>query len=127
MRLPRGFAASRMEPALACATHRVIHSETGGVVVRRKFSFRKNAGESSVGIDVPVQASDYQIYATYRRTPSGAFMGDLKVVRMIDDRLIFPFDGAPPIGPFDTASEARDSARAKGAEIVAADLANPEA
>jgi hypothetical protein len=71
-------------------------------------------------------ASDYQVYATYRRTGSGTFMGDLKVVRMTDSRVLFPFDGAPAIGPFKVASDALEAARFRGAEIVAADLANPE-
>ena len=47
-------------------------------------------------------------------------------MRTTDDRLIFPYDGAPMIGPFDTALEAREAAARKGAEVVAADLLNPE-
>ncbi|WP_435302626.1 DUF6723 family protein [Paraburkholderia strydomiana] len=30
-------------------------------------------------------------------------MGELKVVRISDDRLLYPFDGAPTIGPFEDA------------------------
>jgi hypothetical protein len=71
-------------------------------------------------------AGDYRVYATYRRTSSGTFMGDLKVVRTTDSRILFPFDGAPAIGPFEVAPDASAAAKFKGAEIVAADLANPE-
>jgi hypothetical protein len=53
-------------------------------------------------------------------------MGELKVVRTLDDRLLFPFDGAPAIGPFRDAAAARDAAMSKGQEIVAVDVANPE-
>ncbi|PRX27497.1 hypothetical protein B0G75_1142 [Paraburkholderia sp. BL18I3N2] len=73
-----------------------------------------------------VHEADYRIYATYRRTGSGAFIGDLKVVRTTDNKVLFPFDGAPTIGPFETASEAREAARLKGEQMVALDLVCPE-
>jgi hypothetical protein len=53
-------------------------------------------------------------------------MGELKVVGTTDGKVLFPFDGASGIGPFQTAEQARDAARFKGDETVAADLANPE-
>jgi hypothetical protein len=52
-------------------------------------------------------------------------MGDLKVVRTTDSRILSPFDGATAIGPFEVAPDASAAARFKGAEIVAADLPNP--
>jgi hypothetical protein len=58
-------------------------------------------------------AGDYRVY-------------DLKLVRTTDSRILFPFDGAPAIGPFEVAPDASAAARFKGAEIVPADLANPE-
>lgn len=67
-----------------------------------------------------------QIYSTYRRTCTGAFFGQLKVVRMRDNRLIFPFEGAPEIGPFEQASQARDAAKELGEKIIEADIQNPE-
>ncbi|CAB3809479.1 DUF6723 family protein [Paraburkholderia fynbosensis] len=93
-------------------------------MARPKLVFAKSSIRATVA--PCVNASDYRIYATYRRTGSGEFMGELKVVRTLDGRLLFPFDGAPPIGPFQVPSEARDAAKSKGEEIVAADLANPE-
>ncbi|WP_251031796.1 DUF6723 family protein [Paraburkholderia strydomiana] len=71
-------------------------------------------------------ADGYRIYATYRRTPTGAYLGELKVVRISDDRLVYPFDGAPTIGPFQDASAAREAAMSKGKEVVEEDLRNPE-
>jgi hypothetical protein len=53
-------------------------------------------------------------------------VGALKVVRKTDSRLLFPFDGAPTIGPFDDKEEALRAAVALGDEIVDADIANPE-
>jgi hypothetical protein len=72
-------------------------------------------------------ASGYEIYATYRRTTEGAFLGLLKVVRKGDGRLLFPFAGAPDIGPYPDAKEAREAARRHGEAVVKADLENPEA
>ncbi|WP_309936330.1 DUF6723 family protein, partial [Caballeronia sp. LZ002] len=43
-----------------------------------------------------------------------------------DGRLLFPFVGAGPIGPFPTKQEASVAAVTLGTEIVAADLAYPE-
>jgi hypothetical protein len=74
----------------------------------------------------PAIERDYRIYAGYHRTCSGDFMGELKVVRTTDGKILFPFDGAPEIGPFQSAAEAREAARSKGDETVAADLSNPE-
>ncbi|MBW0446511.1 hypothetical protein EN871_05820 [bacterium M00.F.Ca.ET.228.01.1.1] len=96
-------------------------------MVRRKLHFQNSslrAHASPAGI--PATADDYRIYPTYRRTATGTFTGDLKVVRTTDDRVIFPYDGAPVIGPFETALEAREAAARKGAELVQADLLNPE-
>ena len=71
--------------------------------------------------------TDYEIYATYRRTTEGAFVGLLKVVRKTDGRLLFPFAGAPDIGPFDSGGEAREAAQRYGEDVVTGDLQNPEA
>jgi hypothetical protein len=69
---------------------------------------------------------DYEIYATYRRTTEGAFVGLLKVVRKTDGRLLFPFTGAPDIGPFADGQAAREAAQRYGESVVESDLDNPE-
>jgi hypothetical protein len=48
-------------------------------------------------------------------------------VRKTDGRLLFPFAGAPVIGPFPTRQEARTAAATFGSRIVAGDIDNPEA
>jgi hypothetical protein len=68
---------------------------------------------------------DFAIYATYRLM-HGRFVGSLKVVRKTDSRLLFPFEGAPAIGPFDDKEQALRAATALGIQIVEADIANPE-
>ena len=69
---------------------------------------------------------DYEIYANFHRTGDGRYAGRLKVFRKADRKLLFPFDGAPEIGPCATPDEARRAALEYGREIVAADRAIPE-
>ncbi|MCI1043857.1 hypothetical protein HWE05_11510 [Caballeronia zhejiangensis] len=71
-------------------------------------------------------ADDYRIYASYRPGVSGGFFGTLKVVRVTDGRLLFPFAGAEEFGPFATKDAARSAAAQRGLEIVQADLVSPE-
>jgi hypothetical protein len=56
----------------------------------------------------------------------GMQIGSVKVVRKTDGRLLFPCPGAPVIGLFATALEARSAATIYGAQIVADDIKNPE-
>lgn len=69
---------------------------------------------------------DYAIYASYRPCSGGGYLGTLKVVRLTDARLLFPFDGAEEIGPFATQEAARDAAEARGKAAVSADMRFPE-
>jgi len=73
-----------------------------------------------------VADDDFEIYASYHGTSDGRYIGGLKVVRKADRRILFPFDGAPQIGPYASADEARRAAVDYGREIVAADRAAPE-
>ena len=93
-------------------------------MARPNTIFRK-ASSQTCGARQPVR-SDYRIYATYRRTVTGTFVVELKVIRTTDDKVLFPFDGAPGIGPFETPSQARDAAKFEGDRMVAADLVCPE-
>ena len=71
-------------------------------------------------------ADDYAVYVSYR--PSlGRFVGTLKVVRLTDGRLLYPFEGAEEIGPFASRDVAREAAIKLGENIVRADLSSPEA
>ncbi|WP_086972895.1 DUF6723 family protein [Caballeronia glebae] len=71
-------------------------------------------------------ADDYAVYASYRPHVSGSFVGTLKVVRLTDAKLLYPFDGAAELGPFPTKDAAREAAVQRGEETVRADLQSPE-
>lgn len=83
----------------------------------REGSVRPKAGQTE---------DDYAIYASYRPQLGGAFVGTLKVVRLTDARLLYPFEGVSEIGPYTTKQAAKEAAMARGSEIVTADLCNPE-
>jgi len=68
----------------------------------------------------------YRIYPGYQRTPAGEYVGTLKVVRLRDSKLLYPFDGAAQIEPCSTGSEARRVAERVGGDVVLADIRNPE-
>ncbi|WP_090684038.1 DUF6723 family protein [Paraburkholderia phenazinium] len=73
-----------------------------------------------------VADDEFEIFASYHSTGDGRYIGGLKVIRKADRRILFPFDGAPQIGPYDSADEARRAAIEYGRAIVAADRAAPE-
>jgi hypothetical protein len=76
---------------------------------------------------VPAKSeSDFEVSATSRLAGYRRFFGVLRVVRKTDGRLLFPFTGAPELGPFFTKVEALAAAEVYGEHIVAADLAHPE-
>ncbi|SAL50019.1 hypothetical protein AWB64_05267 [Caballeronia sordidicola] len=89
-----------------------------------KLMFSRN--DASVSIDVSSSHDDFAVYATYRLM-NGAFWGSLKVVRKADNRLLFPFEGAPAIGPFAHKDEAIRAAEKLGLQTVDADIVHPEA
>ncbi|MCI0152063.1 hypothetical protein KNO81_40245 [Paraburkholderia sediminicola] len=74
-----------------------------------------------------VYDGDFEIYASYHGTADGRYVGSLRVVRRSDRKILFPFDGAPQIGPFATPAEAREAAVECGRKIVAVDRSAPEA
>jgi hypothetical protein len=71
-------------------------------------------------------SEDFAIYASYRRGTATEYYGTLKVVRRTDSRLLYPFDGAPPLGPFTSKDEAVCAARNFGNAIVQGDIIRPE-
>jgi hypothetical protein len=76
---------------------------------------------------VPARSEgDFDVSASSRLAGYRRFFGVLRVVRTTDGRLLFPFDGAPELGPYPTKVEALAAAQVYGEHIVAADLANPE-
>ncbi|SAL02914.1 DUF6723 family protein [Caballeronia ptereochthonis] len=85
------------------------------------FPFQKNIGAKAGQTE-----DDYALYASYRPHVSGGFVGTLKVVRLTDARLLYPFEGADEIGPHPSRDAAKEAAIARGSEIIKADLLNPE-
>ncbi|OAJ53066.1 hypothetical protein A6V36_11915 [Paraburkholderia ginsengiterrae] len=73
-----------------------------------------------------IDDGEYEIHGSYHGTSDGRFVGRLKVLRKADRKVLFPFDGAPQIGPCATFEEARRAAIEYGRKIVAADRATPE-
>jgi len=73
-----------------------------------------------------VADDEFEIFASYHSTGDGRYIGGLKVIRKVDRRILFPFEGAPQIGPYDSADDARRAAVEYGRSIVAADRAAPE-
>jgi hypothetical protein len=89
---------------------------------------RKNFMQSKAVLQpaIPGRAlADFRIYASYRGVP-GQFYGTLKVVRLTDKRVLFPFEGCPEMGPFADPQSAVDAAQRYGEQLASGDLQNPE-
>ncbi|WP_240655827.1 DUF6723 family protein [Paraburkholderia phosphatilytica] len=75
---------------------------------------------------VVLTVSDYRISAAYRVASASRFYGTLKVTRKTDGRRLFPYAGAPDIGPFETGYEAKMAAEQFGMKLAEADILAPE-
>lgn len=76
---------------------------------------------------VPASSEDdFNITAMSKMGGYRRFYGVLKVVRTTDGRVLFPFEGAPELGPYATKLEAIAAAQVYGEHIVTSDLARPE-
>ena len=69
---------------------------------------------------------DFDISAGSKLAGYRRFFGVLKVTRTTDGRVLFPFDGAPELGPYPTKLEAVAAAQVYGEHIAMSDLARPE-
>jgi hypothetical protein len=98
------------------------------VRARRVAAMQRSTQESEMARHKADVADDeFEIYASYHSAGDGRYIGGLKVVRKADRKILFPFEGAPQIGPYDTVEEARRAAVEYGRALVAADRAAPEA
>jgi hypothetical protein len=70
--------------------------------------------------------SDFEVIAGSKLAGYRRFFGVLRVVRKTDGRQLFPFDGAPDLGPYPTKDEALAAAQVYGEHIVEVDLERPE-
>ena len=71
------------------------------------------------------ESENYEVAASFRRTFSGA-VPTLKVVRISDKRIIYPFRGCADMPICADAETARAFAEAYGAQLVSGDIAVPE-
>ncbi|WP_144139064.1 DUF6723 family protein [Paraburkholderia sp. BCC1884] len=68
---------------------------------------------------------NYQVSASSRRTSSGT-VPTLKVIRLSDERVIYPFQGHADMPFFDDAEAAQSYAETYGWKLVDGDIAVPE-
>ncbi|MET3230934.1 UNVERIFIED_ORG: hypothetical protein ABIC54_003130 [Burkholderia sp. 1263] len=69
--------------------------------------------------------ANYQVTASSRRTSSGT-VPTLKVLRLSDERVIYPFQGHADMPFFAEAGAAQSFAEAYGWQLVDGDIAVPE-
>lgn len=69
--------------------------------------------------------ANYQVLASSRRTSSGT-LPTLKVIRLSDERVIYPFRGHADMPFFEDAAAAQSFAEAYGWQLVDGDIAVPE-
>ncbi len=69
--------------------------------------------------------ANYQVTASSRRTSSGT-VPTLKVIRLSDERVIYPFQGHADMPFFDDADAAQLFAETYGWQLVDGDIAVPE-
>jgi hypothetical protein len=79
------------------------------------------------GANSPVAAgrANYQVAVSSRRTSSGT-VPTLKVLRLSDDRVIYPFQGHADMPFFENADAAQAFAETYGWQLVDGDIAVPE-
>lgn len=75
--------------------------------------------------DKPAAWANYNVAASSRRATGGT-MPTLRVTRLSDKRVIYPFVGCADMPLFPDAQAARDYAEQYGASLVDGDIAVPE-
>ena len=83
-------------------------------------------GEENVNAaSILVGANNYEVVASSRRTMNGA-LPTLKVTRLYDKRIIYPFCGCADMPLFDDPQSAKHFAEVYGWQLVQGDIAVPE-
>ncbi len=75
---------------------------------------------------IPAQSVDQYAVTIGSVETSKLFYGKLKVTRLTDKRVIFPYDGAEKIGPYNSPADAIAAAQQVADKFVRSDLQNPE-
>ena len=76
--------------------------------------------------NIPAQTADQFAISTTYVERGKQFFAKLKVIRLTDKRVIYPYDGAEQIGPFESKQEAIAAAQMMGEKLVESDLRTPE-
>lgn len=86
-----------------------------------------HAPRRSQGATLPARTgrANYQVMASSRRTSSGT-VPTLKVIRLNDERVIYPFQGHADMPFFADAEAAQSYAETYGWQLVDGDIAVPE-
>lgn len=87
-------------------------------------SYATRRAQSAIPPALPGRAN-YQVMASSRRTSSGT-VPTLKVIRLSDERVIYPFQGHADMPFFDDGEAAQSYAEAYGWQLVDGDIAVPE-
>lgn len=72
-----------------------------------------------------LRAEDYEVAASFRRTMTGT-VPTLKVIRLSDKRVIYPFRGCPDMPLCADPQSAKNFAEVYGWQLVNGDIAVPE-
>ncbi|RZF26632.1 hypothetical protein EVC45_26790 [Paraburkholderia sp. UYCP14C] len=70
-------------------------------------------------------AKNYEVAASFRRTMGGV-VPTLKVIRLSDKRVIYPFHGCADMPLYEDAQRAKNFAEVYGWQLVNGDIAVPE-
>ncbi|WP_233856256.1 DUF6723 family protein [Paraburkholderia sp. HD33-4] len=70
-------------------------------------------------------AENYEVAASFRRTMGGT-VPSLKVIRLSDKRVIYPFLGCPDMPLCEDPESAKNFAEVYGLQLVNGDIAVPE-
>jgi hypothetical protein len=84
-----------------------------------------SSGPDDMPSDRPITWANYNVAASSRRATGGT-MPTLRIVRLSDKRVIYPFTGCADMPLFPDTQSARDYAERYGASLVEGDIAVPE-
>jgi hypothetical protein len=121
-------AGRDLHPAVDESSYRTIRLSLTFSVAEMAQGPRKNFTQFRALLQPAIPGrslADFRIYASYRGVP-GQFYGTIKVVRLTDKRVLFPFEGCPEIGPFPDRQAAVDAAQQYGEQLALSDLQKPE-
>jgi hypothetical protein len=82
---------------------------------------RQFSGVNPRQLDVVSTAEDYRVNVSSFRA-AGQFYARIRIERIADKRIIFPFDGSEVPGPFDSSDLAREAGVLRAHQLVEGDI-----